>query len=167
MRETCITILAQEVSRSTLCDSVPVNLSWIQRFPLDCNPLKVAGTLFCLILNFHCHKEYAFAYHFIHLCMLSHFRHGWFFVTLWTVARQAPLSMYLFLILLSFYFKPLTPLFRELWIYNIYNKYLLYGNLTQGSGKHLNYIKKDSSIHQITIWKNERLYYWPRGLKAW
>ena len=26
-------------------------------------------------------------------CVLSHFRHAWLFVTLWTAARQAPLSM--------------------------------------------------------------------------
>ena len=30
------------------------------------------------------------------ICMLSHFRHVWFFVTRWTVVHQAPLSMELF-----------------------------------------------------------------------
>ena len=29
----------------------------------------------------------------MHVCMLSHVSHVWFFVTLWTVAHQAPLSM--------------------------------------------------------------------------
>ena len=29
----------------------------------------------------------------MHACMLSHFSHVWLFVTLWTVARQAPLFM--------------------------------------------------------------------------
>ena len=29
----------------------------------------------------------------IYVCMLSHFSHVQFFATLWTVARQAPLSM--------------------------------------------------------------------------
>ena len=29
----------------------------------------------------------------LHACMLSHFSHIWLFVTLWTAARQAPLSM--------------------------------------------------------------------------
>ena len=31
--------------------------------------------------------------HDVHVCMLSHFSHVWLFVTLWTVACQAPLSM--------------------------------------------------------------------------
>ena len=29
----------------------------------------------------------------VYVCMLSHFIHFWLFVTLWTVAHQAPLSM--------------------------------------------------------------------------
>ena len=29
----------------------------------------------------------------IHVCVLSHFSRVWLFMTLWTIARQAPLSM--------------------------------------------------------------------------
>ena len=29
----------------------------------------------------------------LHACMLSRFSHVWLFVTLWTIAHQAPLSM--------------------------------------------------------------------------
>ena len=29
----------------------------------------------------------------VHACMLCHFSHIWLFATLWTIARQAPLSM--------------------------------------------------------------------------
>ena len=32
-------------------------------------------------------------YIIICVCMLSHFSHVWFFVTLWTIAHQAPMSM--------------------------------------------------------------------------
>ena len=31
--------------------------------------------------------------YYVHVCMLSHFTHVQLFVTLWTVALQAPLSM--------------------------------------------------------------------------
>ena len=33
------------------------------------------------------------SYNILCVCMLSHFSHVQLFVTLWTVARQAPLSM--------------------------------------------------------------------------
>ena len=45
---------------------------------------------FHLANSFLCCAE---AFKFNHACVLSHFSHVWLFVTLWTVACQAPLSM--------------------------------------------------------------------------
>ena len=45
--------------------------------------------------RFHCHWSFRSAWElaFPHVCVLSHFSCVWLFVTPWTVARQAPLSM--------------------------------------------------------------------------
>ena len=75
----------QRTGASALASVLPMNIQ-------DWFPLGLTG-LWYVLIDFKFSTEYNYWLSADYVCVFSHFSCVWLFVTLWTIARQAPLSM--------------------------------------------------------------------------
>ena len=75
----------QSIGASSSASVLPMNIQ-------DWFPLGLTG-LWYVLIDFKFSTEYNYWLSADYVCVFSHFSCVWLFVTLWTIARQAPLSM--------------------------------------------------------------------------